>query len=442
VTELVRTGSATSERRLEDINGVPVLRLRDRLLPLVSLRKVMRLEKKGLDETKEAEVGAGEIAAETGDDGTADVIKTGTETQESFIVVCQVGTYNFGIIVDRVFDTEEIVVKPVAPILRDVALFSGNTILGDGSVIMILDPNGIAMATGEVSAGETENDNHVERAETGAGERVALLLFHAGGDTPKAVPLALVARLEEIEGEKVEYSNGQAMVQYRDQLMPLVMLNDTDEIKAEGRQPVIVFSDQDRSMGVVVNEIMDIVEDTLDVELPSRSENGVLGSAIIAERATDIIDVGYFLSKAFDDWFRAPEGSTAGAKGSGRQVLLVDDSPFFRNLLTPLLSVAGYAVTTAESADAAMKMCESGQQFDVIISDIEMPGMDGYEFAKAVKTSNAWGNTPMVALSSHSSAADMERGREVGFNDYVAKFDRDALLESLSQTLAMHGGAA
>ena len=89
-----------------------------------------------------------------------------------------------------------------------------------------------------------------------------------------------------------------------------------------------------------------------------------------------------------------------------------------------------------------MQLCESGQQFDVIISDIEMPGMDGYEFAKAVKTSNAWGNTPMVALSSHSSAADMERGREVGFNDYVAKFDRDALLQSLSQTLAMHGGAA
>ena len=247
-----------------------------------------------------------------GDNDAADIIKTGTETQESFIVVCQVGTYNFGIIVDRVFDTEEIVVKPVAPILRDVSLFSGNTILGDGSVIMILDPNGIAMATGEVSAGETESDDQVERAETGVGERVALLLFHAGGDTPKAVPLALVARLEEIEGENVEYSNGQAMVQYRDQLMPLVMLSEADEIKSEGRQPVIVFSDQDRSMGLVVNEIMDIVEDTLDVELPSRSENGVLGSAIIAEKATDIIDVGYFLSKAFDDWFRSPESSVAG----------------------------------------------------------------------------------------------------------------------------------
>ena len=111
-------------------------------------------------------------------------------------------------------------------------------------------------------------------------------------------------------------------------------------------------------------------------------------------------------------------------------------------LLVSLLSVAGYSVTTAESADAAMKLCESGQRFDIIISDIEMPGMNGYECAKAVKTSSAWGSTPMVALSSHSSPADMERGREVGFNDYVAKFDRDALLQSLSQTLAMHGGAA
>src|SRR5690606_38440339 len=110
----------------------------------------------------------------------------------------QVGTYNFGIIVDRVFDTEEIVVKPVAPILRDIALFSGNTILGDGSVVMILDPNGIAAATGEITVTDAQQMQQGARSRKGD-EQVSLLVFRSGDKALKAVPLALVARLEEID---------------------------------------------------------------------------------------------------------------------------------------------------------------------------------------------------------------------------------------------------
>ena len=106
------------------------------------------------------------------------------------------------------------------------------------------------------------------------------------------------------------------------------------------------------------------------------------------------------------------------------------------NMLTPLLAIAGYEVTTAEDAASALKMREAGRDFDVIISDIEMPGMNGFEFAEAVKKGDRWQGTPIVALSSHTSPGDFNRGREVGFTDYVAKFDRDALLSTLSQTRA------
>jgi two-component system chemotaxis sensor kinase CheA len=409
VVELVRA-AANSGTTVERIKDTLVLRLRNRLLPLVSLRKLLELD--------EAEEQNG---------------------RDAFIVVTQVGTYTFGIMVDRVFDTEEIVVKPVAPILRDIAMFSGNTILGDGSVIMILDPNGIASASGQINATHGDGVDQLQHRDSRSGEKVPLILFRTGEGAPKAVPLALVARLEEIDRTTIERSNGRHVVQYRGQLMPLVAMTEGAEVPASGRQPVLVFSDRQRSMGLMVDEIVDIVEDRLEVELSS-GQPGRLGSAIIAGKATDVIDTGYYLTQAFADWFGS--GEAVFGEENTRRLLLVDDSPFFRNLIAPLLSSAGYEVVTAESADKALKLCEAGQQFDVIISDIEMPGMSGFEFAETLKKTERWRDTPLVALSSHSSPKDIARGRKVGFDDYVAKFDRDALLQTLSEAFSELKGAA
>jgi two-component system chemotaxis sensor kinase CheA len=412
VLELVRV-TANSETAIEQINNAPVLRLRDRLMPLVSLSAILKLD----HEHDEEENGKDE-----------------TKREETFIVVSQVGTYTFGIIVDRVFDTEEIVVKPVAPILRHVSMFSGNTILGDGSVIMILDPNGIASSTGEVTMGSSSAASEAAVSHAVAGEdRTSMLIFRAGGKDLKAVPLALVARLEEIELAKVEHSFGKPVVQYRGQLMPLVGVNDTVELVGEGRQPVLVFSDRDRTMGLVVDEIVDIVEDHLKVELRADLK-GVVGTAVIDGKATDIIDTGFYLTRAFGDWFGSNTSEAYGQDKKGQaKILLVDDSPFFRNLLTPLLSVSGYAVTSVESAEKALEMRDKGQAYDAIISDIEMGGMDGFAFAEAVRREGRWQDVVLIALSSHATEKDLVRGRNSGFDDYVAKFDRDSLLEVLGQ---------
>ncbi len=406
VLELVRA-SAESENMIEMINESPVLRLRNRLLPLVHLHDLLKL---------------GEKKEESED--------------ELFIVVAQVGAYTFGIIVDRVFDTEEIVVKPVAPVLRDIPYYSGNTILGDGSVIMILDPNGIAGSTGDL--GQAKSDAGEDAAAVAhAGDTSTMLIFRAGGEELKAVPLALVARLEEIDMETTEQSHGTYVVQYRGHLMPLVPFDRGHQWKEEGRQPILVFTDRERSMGLVVDDIVDIVEDRLKIEL-SADEDGLIGSAVIDGKATDVIDAGYFLTQAFSDWFGDKDGAFGGQESvhGSKKVLLVDDSPFFRNLLRPVLSVAGYDVTTVDNANDALKMREAGSTFDVIISDIEMPEMDGFEFAEAVRSSGPWAKIPMVALSSHATEQDFERGRQVGFSEYVAKFDRDALVSTLAETVS------
>jgi len=413
VIELVRA-SSQSEHRIEKINETPILRLRDRLLPLVYLGNCLNLS--GAD---------------------TDALSNDTEV---FVVVAQVGNYNFGIVVDRVFDTEEIVVKPVAPLLREISMFSGNTILGDGSVIMILDPNGIAMATSDVGLTEAAKAETGNGAGVGSSETTAILLFRAGGQEQKGVPLSLVARLEEIDVGSVEISNDQLVVQYRGHLMPLVKLVYDFEMRESGRQPVLVFTDDQRSMGLMVDEIIDIVDEQLDVELTSERE-GFMGTAVIGGKATEMLDVGHFLSGAFADWFKTHDDTPFG-ETSSRRVLLIDDSPFFRNMLTPLLEVAGYQVTTAEDASLALQMREDGVDFDCIISDIEMPGMNGFEFAEAVRSEGRWLDTPLVALSSHTAPRDFERGRQVGFSDYVAKFDRDALLHSLDQALSLKDAAA
>ena len=409
VVELVRVGGQ-SENVIERLHGTPVLRLRNRLLPLVNLRELLKLGQARPD-----------------------------EDSETFVVVAQVGTYSFGIIVDRVFDTEEIVVKPVAPILRHIEMFSGNTILGDGSVIMILDPNGIASATGEIAVTDSMDAHQQTKRRASSSEAIALLLFRAGGGAPKAVPLSLVARLEDIELNKVEVSNGQMVVQYRGRLMPLVPFDPGFMLEDEGRRPVLVFADGERSMGLIVDEIVDIVEEALSVELSSE-RSGVLGSAIIAGKATDVIDAGTYLTQAYHDWFGS--GGEAMREEQSQRVLLIDDSPFFRNMLTPMLTVAGYDVTSVESASDALDLCEQGEDFDIIVSDIEMPGMNGFDFAKAIRRNTRWQQVPIVALSSHATPADLDRGREAGFSDYVAKFDRDALLVTLSQTLSETRGTA
>jgi two-component system chemotaxis sensor kinase CheA len=275
VIELVRTSeNAASGQRIERLNGAPVLRLRDRLLPLVILSDILKLERP--------------VEA--------------AQPQELFVVVTQVGSQVFGMIVDQVFDTEEIVVKPMASITRHLTMFSGNTILGDGSVIMILDPAGVAGAIGNVATAAASSKDEASQQAENTKEKNALLIFRAGAGAPKAVPLRRIARLEEFDRKDIESVGGRQVIQYRGKLMPVVPFDPMSMMmSSEGRQPALVFGDDERVMALLVDEVVDILETELDVH---RSGNtpGITGSAIIAGRATELIDPTYFCELAFIGW--------------------------------------------------------------------------------------------------------------------------------------------
>ncbi len=405
VLELVRT-SPNSEHQIEYINKNAVLHLRNQLLPLIRLDQLLGLADDGKDR----------------------------ETEDAFVVVTKTGNSTFGIVVDQVFDTEEIVVKPTSPVLRGIRQFSGNTILGDGSVIMILDPNGIAAEVGEIEAKlatKAESDKNTSVDD----KKVPLLLFKGEGDEPMAVPLVLVARLEDIAHGDVEYSGGYNLVQYRDTLMPLITMNDSGNLPERDSHPVLVFADRGRQFGLVVNEVVDIVEDKIDIEMPS-NRDGTLGSAVINGHAMNVLDSEYFIHKAFGDKHHR-NSNVHGANFSGRpKTLLVDDSNFFRSLISPLLSVEGWEVTSVSSAKDALALRDAGEHFELIISDIDMPDIDGFDFASNVRNDGRWGATPLIALSSHSGQQQIQRAHTVGFTDYVAKNDREGLLRSIRSIMS------
>jgi two-component system chemotaxis sensor kinase CheA len=399
VLELVRAGG-NGEHRIERIKDTPVLRLRNNLLPLVHLKEVLRLGESG--------------------------------SEDGFVVVMQVGNQVFGAVVDGVFHTEEIVIKPMSSKLRHIAVFSGTTILGDGSVIMIIDPNGVAQTLGRAAPTAADAPDLKPSEEVADEDTVSLLLFRAGSQQLKAVPLSLVTRLEEIDCRKIEISDGRHLVQYRDQLMPLLRIDTQTGLKQEGAQPILVFSDGGRSMGLVVDEIVDIVEDKLDIEVASERP-GVLGYAVVKGQTTEIVDVGHFLPQAFEDWFRRRD---MAAVRRTQSILLVDDSAFFRDMLAPLIKAAGYHVVAVGSAADALSALKSDRRFDLVVTDIEMPGMDGFELAEAMRVAPGTAAIPIIALAAMVSSDAIERGREVGFHDFVAKFDRAGLIAAIKEQSA------
>lgn len=408
VVELVRL-AAEDSNRIERIHDKEVFRLRDRLLPLVHLDQAM-----GLDD----------VAPE--------------EDRDINIVVVQVGDEQFGLIVSEVFDTEEIVVKPVGMLLKDISVYQGTTILGDGRVIMILDVAGIASQFGGLSSSSGNQDAATDADTDVNGECTTLLLFDAGGRT-MAVPLSLVARLEEFTNDRIETSGDRMVVQYRGDLLPLLPVEGARPGEdTRSPQPVIVFSEGASSMGLIVDEIRDIREERLIVRMNSQ-RTGILGTAIINGHATEVIDTQHYVTKANPKWF------SSSRPPQNRRILVVDSSLFFRQLLATSLEAEGHSILPAEDAEQAIELIEQGEAFDGVIADVNLPVKSGFDLAAWLRERGTENMLPIIALSSRGSAAERQRATEAGFDCLLKKFNAQevlATLDDLFERASMSTGAA
>jgi len=265
--ELVR--SEGEHAATEDVDGAAVYRLRGSLLPLVDLNRQLHLE-------------------------------CGRRPESVNIVVLQAGDRQFGLVVDEINDTEEIVVKPLSKQLKSVACFAGATIMGDGHVALILDVLGLAQMSQVLSeVREQALSEHAAAAGDADGGCQAWLLFRIGKSGRIAVPLSLVSRLEEFPVSMIEHYAGREVIQYRGQIMPLVRLSEAlgyDGSDGGERLQVVVYSANGRSAGLVVDEILDIAEQTAEVHQIHPAEM-LQGAAVLQQRVTDLLDVPALLAR-------------------------------------------------------------------------------------------------------------------------------------------------
>jgi two-component system chemotaxis sensor kinase CheA len=416
LVELIRLEDQIASSQIELIHGTPVYRRRGSLLPIAYLNDILDLEP----------------------------AREGTAVN---IVVLQAEDRQFGLVVDGINDTQEIVVKPLGKQLKGLSVYAGATIMGDGRVALILDVLGIGQRSGVLAESREQTRAASEQKVHSGIEQQRLLLFRAGSFERMAVPLSLVARLEEFAQSAIEHASGGQVVQYRNRILPLVPLRDVLEGGAAGQDQgsdpiqVVVFNDGERSVGLVVDQILDVAEEAVTVRQKS-ARKGLLGSAVVGKRVTDFLDLNYVIQAAAGDWFQGAARTT-----NGKRILVAEPSAFSRGLIRSGLDMEGYQVVEAANLDEAIRRLEQNA-VDLVVTALDLPPQGGSAVMDAMRRRPEWRGIPILSLADSADEAKAEQakaeqalaeknretpGRHTDFQDCQMKFDREGMLESVAR---------
>jgi two-component system, chemotaxis family, sensor kinase CheA len=410
ICELVRVKRSEMEARIQRLKDAEVLRLRGTLLPLVRLDSVLAIDR--TDNTKPQ-------AAEN-------------------IVVAEAGHMRFGLVVDGLHDSEEIVVKPLGRHMRNCPCLAGATILGDGEAALILDPAGIAAFSKLRPPQEATSGEDRDGAVAAKGDVQTLLLFRNDPADQFAIPMHLVARLERIRAMQIDSVGGSKVLQYRGGSLPLLSLEDTIAARPMPESEtmfVVVFTLGGREVGLLIREVVDIHSTSAAINGTLFRQPGVIGSMVIDSRTTRLLDLCELVSAAHPDWV-LPNAAAAEDSPRAETILLAEDSDFFRQRLVEVFETAGYRVVACPDGAVAWKTFQDASQtFDLVVTDLEMPHVDGFELVRRIRQHPIGGNLPVFAVSSLASEEDQQRARKAGVDEYHIKLDRESLVEAIAAHL-------
>ena len=478
ISELIYVPPEQIRKRIEVVGNAEVLVLRGTLIPLVHLSEVLEIDRVYQDSqsgetlperrkliadrrSRKFSLIEDQEAAEAQDQNSQSGNRRATTDRRSSldsglnIVVMTSGTLQYGLIVDQMHDTIEIVVKPLGRQLKGLREYAGATILGDGRVALILDAAGIAAKqqlismAGSRRAKELNAQTQRELEETNS----SFLTFRNSPQEFCAVPLDLVERISEVENSQVEWIGGRRTLQYRGVSLPLVTLKDTarvDELLPEQPKVVLIFNFEGHLFGLLAGLPVDVIETEALIDYDTLRQPGVLGSAILDGHTTLIIDISGLVQATHPEWLAARENpkeispneasvvpAAAAAQSATDLILLAEDSDFFRGQVKRFIESGGYKVLAAEDGQAAWELLQQNADgVKLVVTDIEMPHLDGLGLARAIRSDGRFDSLPIIALTSLASDEDMARGKEAGVNDYQIKLDREKLLNGIAALLA------
>jgi len=460
LNELLRIPAAQIKEKIEKVGDAAVVRLRGELLPLLNLAQMLGIEKTFTDPvTREELTDRRRNLADrrskkhlTNDDGS----DAGTVEQQEDrsgkdrryrassamnIAVVSAGAFKYGLVVDQLHDSEEIVVKPVGRHLKKCTAYAGATIMGDGKVALILDISNLAQMAELATVSEaSQMARAAEKASETKTDKAALLTFKNTDSGHFAAPLNLVERIERIKTADIERIGNKKVVQYRGGALPLYELSQVaafDPLPEKELQEVIVFKVKNRELGLMVTPPVDTMEVVLDVDETTLKQPAINGSMIINGHTTLLVDIFEMVKTLNPEWFAEETRAAADMAQSGEKILLfAEDSAFFRNQVIKYMEEDGFKVIEAEDGLLAWELLkERADEIDLVVTDLEMPNMDGFELTRRIKNDPRFSHLQVIALTSLASDAHIEKGRSVGIDAYEIKLDREKLMAVIRQYL-------
>jgi two-component system chemotaxis sensor kinase CheA len=407
IRELVRVKASEAASRIERIKRAQVFRLRGTLLPLVELSTALG------------------ISADPAAANAARAIN---------IIVVEAGHLRYGLVVDGLCDSEEIVVKPLGRHMKGCACLAAATILGDGNVALILDISGIA--THCQLAMPEEEASAAAALGNASEEKQSLLMFSNAPNEFFGIPMELVARIERVIVEQIDSVGGQQVLQYRGGTLPLLSLEEHVHCRPRAEKSklyVVVFAAARREVGVLVPELLDIRAVPTQVDTDTFREPGIIGSLVYDKMTVRLVDLHELTRKAHPDWFNS-QTVVPTAEGNVPRILLAEDSDFFRKQLVGFLESEGYEVEGCEDGAIAWEtLRDAADRFDLVVTDIEMPNMNGIELTRRIRQEPRFESLPIIAVSSLAGEEDIRLGRQAGISEYHVKLDREQLLATVSR---------
>lgn len=419
VERIVRLDPADRRLRIECTNEEEVLRLHERLLPVARLSEVLGGREPFTSATRR------EVIARYHDTAATDA--------PFYVAVLKFGARQFGLVVDDILESEEIVVKPLHPLLRPLGVYAGATILGNGEVALILSVEGVARQSGIAYRPLLQEPVELP-APAQAGELQTLLLFRSGPAELLAMPLADVKRVVRLGPDQIESVGDREFVSVDDAAINVLRLErflGFSPVRASNTLFLILPRATDVPVGVLATEIVDTP--TLSLELDDRAyrAEGILGTALIRGQIAVLLD----MPRLGEMWEMGVTAARPALPGpAGKRILVVEDSHFFRQLIARCLESAGHTVAVAADGTEGIRQLAT-ESFDLVVSDIEMPGLDGLALARQIRQEARFEPLPLLALTSLSSAEDRGRMLAAGFDAHEVKFDRRRFLATVQALL-------